>query len=173
MFARLIESVTFARLFALALIALAIFVRIADPIPVQLVRNLTFDLYQRILPRAPEQLPVAIIDIDAPSITESDSGPGPGRALQNSSIKSRMRGPLLLHSTLSLLNQIVCPRRSSQKTMRPCRMALPLLCSACPTTMLFWRRRLQVRGSLSDKRACAAPFDLRFRIATFRKWRMQ
>ncbi|MEM6308580.1 MAG: adenylate/guanylate cyclase domain-containing protein [Pseudomonadota bacterium] len=77
MFARLIESVTFARLFALALIALAIFVRIADPIPVQLVRNLTFDLYQRILPRAPEQLPVAIIDIDDPSITEIGQWPWP------------------------------------------------------------------------------------------------
>ena len=77
MFGRLFESVAFARLFALMLIAFAIFVRVVDPIPVQLVRNLTFDLYQRIAPRTPEPLPVAIIDIDDASITEIGQWPWP------------------------------------------------------------------------------------------------
>ena len=77
MLSRLVESVAFARLVALALIAFAIFVRIADPIPIQLVRNLTFDFYQRVLPREPQALPVAIIDIDDGSITEIGQWPWP------------------------------------------------------------------------------------------------
>ena len=77
MFGRLIESVTFARLVALVLIVFALYVRWQDPIPVQLVRNLTFDTYQRIAPREPEPLPVAIIDIDDPSITEIGQWPWP------------------------------------------------------------------------------------------------
>ncbi|WP_422049770.1 CHASE2 domain-containing protein [Shimia sp.] len=77
MFVRFIESVAFARIVALGLIVFALFVRIADPIPVQLVRNLTFDAYQRILPRVPEELPVAIIDIDDASIAEIGQWPWP------------------------------------------------------------------------------------------------
>ncbi len=77
MLGRFIESVVFAQLVALGLIIFALFVRIADPIPVQLVRNLTFDVYQRVLPREPEQLPVAIIDIDDASIAEIGQWPWP------------------------------------------------------------------------------------------------
>ena len=77
MLGRFIESVVFAQLVALGLIIFALFVRIADPIPVQLVRNLTFDVYQRVLPREPEQLPVGIIDIDDASIAEIGQWPWP------------------------------------------------------------------------------------------------
>ncbi|MBO9475518.1 adenylate/guanylate cyclase domain-containing protein [Shimia sp. R10_1] len=77
MFGRFIESVAVARIIALALIFFALFVRVADPIPVQLVRNLTFDSFQRILPRTPEALPVAIIDIDDASIAEIGQWPWP------------------------------------------------------------------------------------------------
>jgi len=68
MFWRLFQSVGYARLVALLLVGFALTVRIADPIPVKIVRDLTFDLYQRISPRDLQDLPVAIIDIDDPVI---------------------------------------------------------------------------------------------------------
>ena len=77
MFKRIIRSVGYARLVAFLLIAFAIWVRQVDPIPLQIVRNLTFDFYQRVLPRAPEPLPVAIIDVDDASLAEIGQWPWP------------------------------------------------------------------------------------------------
>ncbi|MEP4508689.1 MAG: adenylate/guanylate cyclase domain-containing protein [Paracoccaceae bacterium] len=66
-----------ARLIALALVLFALTVRVNDPVPVQIVRNLTFDLFQQIKPRQPQAFPVAIIDVDDPSITEIGQWPWP------------------------------------------------------------------------------------------------
>ncbi len=67
----------FARLVALALVVFALTVRHNDPVPVQIVRNLTFDFFQQIKPRQMQTLPVAIIDVDDPSITEIGQWPWP------------------------------------------------------------------------------------------------
>ncbi|MEP3845683.1 MAG: adenylate/guanylate cyclase domain-containing protein [Paracoccaceae bacterium] len=65
------------RLVALALVVFALTVRVNDPVPVQIVRNLTFDFFQQIKPREPQAFPVAIIDVDDPSITEIGQWPWP------------------------------------------------------------------------------------------------
>lgn len=66
-----------ARVIALALVVFAIAVRIVDPVPLKIVRNLVFDYYQQLRPRQPEPLPVAIIDIDDASIAEVGQWPWP------------------------------------------------------------------------------------------------
>lgn len=66
-----------ARLIALALVVFAIAVRIVDPVPLKIVRNLVFDYYQQLRPRQPEPVPVAIIDIDDASIAEVGQWPWP------------------------------------------------------------------------------------------------
>ena len=66
-----------ARLVALVLVVFALTVRVNDPVPVQIVRNLTFDFFQQIKPREPQAFPVAIIDVDDPSITEVGQWPWP------------------------------------------------------------------------------------------------
>lgn len=62
---------------AFGLIAVAVIVRIIDPVPVQIVRNLIFDYYQQIQPREPGDFPVSILDIDDGSIAEIGQWPWP------------------------------------------------------------------------------------------------
>jgi len=71
------RKIGWARLVALGLLAFAIVVRIQDPIPAQIIRNQTFDLFQRISPRDFQPLPVAIIDVDDRSIAEIGQWPWP------------------------------------------------------------------------------------------------
>jgi adenylate cyclase len=59
------------------LVAALLALRVADPVPVQIVRNLTFDYYQQLKPRAPAPFPVAILDVDDPSIAEIGQWPWP------------------------------------------------------------------------------------------------
>ncbi|MEX0338384.1 MAG: CHASE2 domain-containing protein [Arenibacterium sp.] len=66
-----------ARLVALALVFFALIVRVNDPVPMQIARNLSFDFYQQLKPRAAQPLPVAIIDIDDPSLAEIGQWPWP------------------------------------------------------------------------------------------------
>ncbi len=66
-----------SRLIPIVILLLALFVRIEDPTPVQLVRWWTFDTYQRIEPRHFEQLPVRILDIDDASLAEIGQWPWP------------------------------------------------------------------------------------------------
>ncbi|MEM1429323.1 MAG: adenylate/guanylate cyclase domain-containing protein [Pseudomonadota bacterium] len=61
----------------LALVALLLALRIADPAPVAALRHASFDLFQQIAPRAPPGLPVAIVDIDDPSLAELGQWPWP------------------------------------------------------------------------------------------------
>ncbi|MBO6783015.1 MAG: adenylate/guanylate cyclase domain-containing protein [Alphaproteobacteria bacterium] len=66
-----------SRLIPVVILLLALFVRVEDPTPVQLVRWWTFDTYQRIEPRHYEPLPVRIVDIDDASLAEIGQWPWP------------------------------------------------------------------------------------------------
>jgi adenylate cyclase len=71
------RQIDWTRIAALGLLAGMLALRVLDPVPVQIVRNLTFDAYQQIAPRAPGSFPVAILDIDDPSIAEIGQWPWP------------------------------------------------------------------------------------------------
>lgn len=65
-------------LIAIAVLITGVSVRIADPIPVELVRLRTFDLYNVIKPRTPpEPSPVIIVDLDEKSLAELGQWPWP------------------------------------------------------------------------------------------------
>ncbi|MGV8839783.1 MAG: CHASE2 domain-containing protein [Bauldia sp.] len=68
-------------LFGLVIVLLLSWVRIADPYPVQSLRDLTFDWYQRLAPREGVDLPVRIIDIDEASLAEIGQWPWPRNVL--------------------------------------------------------------------------------------------
>jgi adenylate cyclase len=71
------RQIGWARIVALGLVAALLALRVADPVPVQIVRNLTFDYYQQLKPRSPVPFPVAILDVDDPSIAEIGQWPWP------------------------------------------------------------------------------------------------
>ncbi|MCW5718508.1 MAG: adenylate/guanylate cyclase domain-containing protein [Bauldia sp.] len=71
----------FPSLFGLAIVLLLCWVRIADPYPVQSLRDLTFDWYQRLAPREGADLPVRIVDIDEASLAEIGQWPWPRNTL--------------------------------------------------------------------------------------------
>ncbi len=62
---------------AFILLAALLALRVWDPAPVQLVRLQSFDLYQRISPRVPENFPVLVVDIDEKSLAELGQWPWP------------------------------------------------------------------------------------------------
>ena len=67
-----------ALLFGLMVIASLTLLRAADPYPVQVARETTFDLFQQLRPReAPADLPIRIIDIDELSLAEQGQWPWP------------------------------------------------------------------------------------------------
>ena len=58
-----------ALLFGAAIVAALVLLRGADPYPVRVARETTFDLFQQIRPRpAPDNLPLRIVDIDEASL---------------------------------------------------------------------------------------------------------
>ncbi|MBB4188089.1 CHASE2 domain-containing protein [Sinorhizobium terangae] len=61
----------------LAIVAALTMLRASDPPLLRLARNLTFDEYQRIKPRAYENMPVRIVDIDEASLKELGQWPWP------------------------------------------------------------------------------------------------
>lgn len=63
--------------FGLALVLVLTAVRIADPYPTQVLRQITFDTFQRAFPRAPVELPVRIVDIDDATLAEIGQWPWP------------------------------------------------------------------------------------------------
>ncbi len=81
---------------ALALVAFAIFVRVNDPVPVQIVRNLTFDYFQQLKPRAMETFPIAILDVDDPSLTEIGQWPWPRSIFAELVTKAKDAGAVAL-----------------------------------------------------------------------------
>ena len=61
------------------LIVAGLAIRIADPVTLQTLRGGTFDLYQRLLPRAYLPGPVRIIDIDDESASSIGRAHRPGQ----------------------------------------------------------------------------------------------
>ncbi|MBM3584379.1 MAG: adenylate/guanylate cyclase domain-containing protein [Alphaproteobacteria bacterium] len=67
----------FSILVGLMLIAGCVAVRWWDPVPLKVMRLKTFDVFQRIEPREPTPLPVAVIDIDDPTLAAYGQWPWP------------------------------------------------------------------------------------------------
>lgn len=65
------------QVFAAALLAALIAIRIWDPVPVEVLRLRTFDLYQLLMPRDRGTAPVAVVDIDEASLQEVGQWPWP------------------------------------------------------------------------------------------------
>lgn len=67
-----------AFVFGLTVIALLMALRLADPYPVRVARETSFDFYQQLLPRAaPDDLPIRIVDIDEASLAAVGQWPWP------------------------------------------------------------------------------------------------
>src|SRR6202158_3257449 len=67
----------YARLICLALLVGLAALRIADYAPIEELRVRTFDTFQRIDPRVKTARPVAIVDIDEPSLAKLGQWPWP------------------------------------------------------------------------------------------------
>ncbi len=72
MWARLLPALT-----GLLIVLLLAGVRVADPYPVQVLREIALDFYQRLQPRPNGAYPVRVIDIDEPSLAEIGQWPWP------------------------------------------------------------------------------------------------
>lgn len=66
-----------AVLFGLTIVLLLIALRVADPYPVQALRNIAFDSYQRLSPRPHGDFPVRVVDIDEASLSAIGQWPWP------------------------------------------------------------------------------------------------
>jgi len=74
---KILASAAFERLGALGLLVFLCLVRIWDPLPIQLVRVKSFDLYQNLKPSAVQERPVVIVDIDEDSLAKHGQWPWP------------------------------------------------------------------------------------------------
>ena len=74
---RAIRSKGLTYVVALAMTAAFVLVRIWDPVPLEVLRLKTFDLYQQIKPREHTPLPVVIIDLDEESLAAYGQWPWP------------------------------------------------------------------------------------------------
>ena len=78
---RLLTNWKFTYTIAFAMVVAMVSIRIADPLPLQIMRNKTFDLFQQIKPRVePEEgypIGVRIIDLDDESLEEISQWPWP------------------------------------------------------------------------------------------------
>src|SRR4051812_21681670 len=64
-------------LLGLVLVVLLALLRLADPLPVATIRDMGFDLEQRLLPRAGTDGPVRVVDIDEASLAQFGQWPWP------------------------------------------------------------------------------------------------
>lgn len=64
-------------LFGLGLVLGLVFLRAADPYPVQALREIAFDFYQRSHPRPAADFPIRVVDIDEASLAEVGQWPWP------------------------------------------------------------------------------------------------
>ena len=78
-------------LLGLSILTFTVALRVADPDIVEILRLKTFDFYNQINPRVPdEQSPVVIVDIDEKSLAEMGQWPWP-RTPSQSTIRRRWR----------------------------------------------------------------------------------
>jgi adenylate cyclase len=64
-------------LIGLAVVLLLAVLRVADPYPVQVLREIAFDFYQQLKPRPTADYPVRVVDIDEASLAEIGQWPWP------------------------------------------------------------------------------------------------
>ncbi len=64
-------------LIGLALVAALVLLRAADPYPVQTLREIAFDTYQRLAPREAADFPIRVVDIDEASLAVIGQWPWP------------------------------------------------------------------------------------------------
>ncbi|MBI4922160.1 MAG: adenylate/guanylate cyclase domain-containing protein [Devosia nanyangense] len=64
-------------LFGLVLVVLLALLRLGDPLPVATIRDMGFDLEQRLLPRAAMDSPVRVVDIDEAALAKYGQWPWP------------------------------------------------------------------------------------------------
>ena len=67
----------YARLVCLAILVALAALRVADPAPIEELRDRTFDTFQRVEPRVKTARPVTIVDIDEPSLAKFGQWPWP------------------------------------------------------------------------------------------------
>lgn len=61
----------------LLIVVLLTLLRVADPFPVQVLREIAFDFYQRLHPRPQAEFPVRVVDIDEAALAELGQWPWP------------------------------------------------------------------------------------------------
>lgn len=64
-----------AALFGLGTVATLMVLRLADPMPVEVIRTVAFDGFQRLAPRAEAEFPVRVVDIDEASLAQIGQWP--------------------------------------------------------------------------------------------------
>jgi adenylate cyclase len=67
--------------FGFAVVAALTALRLADPYPVQMAREIAFDLFQQMAPRPKTELPVRVVDIDEASLAALGQWPWPRNLL--------------------------------------------------------------------------------------------
>ena len=67
----------FIYIVAIVAVAILIFIRAWDPMPVESLRHRQFDLYQNLKPREKAQLPIVIVDVDEESLAAFGQWPWP------------------------------------------------------------------------------------------------
>ena len=72
-----LRSKSAAYIVSLVVLAVLVVVRIWDPLPLQMLRLKSFDLYQQIHPRVPTRLPIVIVDLDEESLGAYGQWPWP------------------------------------------------------------------------------------------------
>src|SRR4051794_3332448 len=74
---RLVGRRLWPTLLGLALVLILSLIRLGDPLPVAAIRDMGFDFYQRLLPRAGADSPVRVLDIDDASLARLGQWPWP------------------------------------------------------------------------------------------------
>ncbi len=69
--------VGWVRVFSMIGVLFGLIIRIGDPAPINILRNVSFDFYHQSKPREKTQLPVAILDVDDRSLEEFGQWPWP------------------------------------------------------------------------------------------------
>ncbi len=93
---RIWRQIGWSRVAGLLVLATIILIRIIDPIFVERLRLQAFDVYQRLNPRTPPALPVAILDVDDRSLTEIGQWPWPRTEIGAMTEKAMQAGAVAL-----------------------------------------------------------------------------
>jgi adenylate cyclase len=139
------KSIGWARIAALGLVLGCSRPRVLDPVPVQIIRNLTFDFYHQMKPRAPAPFPVAILDIDDPSIAEIGQWPWPRNRIADLVTRATADGAVAIAFDIVFAE----PDRLSPPQIAPTTRTsrdFRARSRRCPTTTRRWPKPSPPRG---------------------------